>query len=213
MNKRVLDIVEGKCLWHTECMDSLTFMDALPDACVDAVITDPPYLREHLWLYGAMAARLPRILKSGGSLLSIVPHFALPQLLQDIGQHLKYRWIFSMWQAAGTHPRMAMGIEVMWKPVAWWVNGSWPKGRGFVRDGWENNPVEKGAHPWEQSLSWAEHCLKVVPAGGLVLDPFMGSGTVGIACLRTGRRFLGVERESQLYANANRRIAEEGETR
>ena len=41
-----------------------------------------------------------------------------------------------------------------------------------------------------------------------VLDPFMGSGTTGVACVRTGRRFIGIEISEQYFAIAQRRIAE-----
>ena len=41
-----------------------------------------------------------------------------------------------------------------------------------------------------------------------VLDPFMGSGTTGVACVRTGRRFIGVELDVGYFAIAVRRIEE-----
>lgn len=49
-------------------------------------------------------------------------------------------------------------------------------------------------------------CLSC-PAGGLVLDPFAGSGTTGVAALATGRRFLGIERDPAFADEARRRIA------
>jgi DNA modification methylase len=57
-------------------------------------------------------------------------------------------------------------------------------------------------------MAW---CLDIanVPAGAPVLDPFMGSGSTGIACLRTGRNFIGNERDAAHYKNACDRIARE----
>lgn len=49
-------------------------------------------------------------------------------------------------------------------------------------------------------------CRLVTPRGGLVLDPFMGSGTTGVACAREGFRFIGIEREAQYMEIAKRRI-------
>ena len=46
----------------------------------------------------------------------------------------------------------------------------------------------------------------VTDIGGLVLDPFMGSGTTGVACLQTGRRFIGVEIDPGYFDIARRRI-------
>lgn len=47
----------------------------------------------------------------------------------------------------------------------------------------------------------------VTPPGGLVLDPFTGSGTTGIAALRGGFRFLGIEQDPSYVALARARIA------
>ena len=44
--------------------------------------------------------------------------------------------------------------------------------------------------------------------GGLVLDPFMGSGTTGVACERLGRKFIGIEKEPRYFDIACRRIEE-----
>ncbi len=44
--------------------------------------------------------------------------------------------------------------------------------------------------------------------GDLILDPFMGSGTTGVACVQTGRRFIGIEFDPNYYAIAEKRIKE-----
>ena len=45
-------------------------------------------------------------------------------------------------------------------------------------------------------------------AGDVVLDPFMGSGSTGVACVQEGRRFIGIEREDTYFEVAKRRIEE-----
>jgi DNA modification methylase len=50
-------------------------------------------------------------------------------------------------------------------------------------------------------------CRLVTPPGGVVLDPFTGSGTTGRAALEEGFRFVGIEVDEQYYAIAQRRIA------
>jgi site-specific DNA-methyltransferase (adenine-specific) len=187
--------------------DGRELLRALPDASIGAVITDPPYPRAYVPLYEQLAAALPRVLERGGSLLTIVPHHALPQVLAAVGRHLKYRWTLCMWQEAGSHPRMAMGIEVVWKPIVWWVNGAWPMGRGYVKDGFVNSPPAKSHHRWEQSLSWAEYCLRFVPRGGVVLDPLCGAGTTGVAAVRAGYRYIGVDHDPDVIAVARARVA------
>ena len=54
---------------------------------------------------------------------------------------------------------------------------------------------------------WAE-CLRVLKPGGLVLDPFMGTGTTGVAALAEGFRFVGFEREAEYFETAKRRMEE-----
>ena len=49
--------------------------------------------------------------------------------------------------------------------------------------------------------------LSRTPTGGVVLDPFMGSGTTGCACVLEGRSFIGIEREAEYMEIARRRIA------
>lgn len=49
--------------------------------------------------------------------------------------------------------------------------------------------------------------LTSTPTGGVVLDPFMGSGTTGVAALQEGRSFIGIERELEYVEIARRRIA------
>jgi len=49
-------------------------------------------------------------------------------------------------------------------------------------------------------------CRLVTPPGGVVLDPFMGSGSTGKAALREGFRFVGIEREAEYFEIAKRRV-------
>jgi DNA modification methylase len=63
-------------------------------------------------------------------------------------------------------------------------------------------------HPAIMPLKLALHLVSLAcPAGGLVLDPFAGSGTTGIAALRRGRRFLGFEINDEYASEARARIA------
>jgi len=66
-------------------------------------------------------------------------------------------------------------------------------------------------HPSVKPLALMEYLCRLTrtPEGGVVLDPFMGSGSTGIACLRNGRRFIGIETDNGYFETAKRRISEE----
>jgi len=60
-------------------------------------------------------------------------------------------------------------------------------------------------HPTQKPIALMEWCLGFVP-DGVILDPFMGSGTTGVACAKQGRTFIGIEREPSYFDIACRRI-------
>jgi site-specific DNA-methyltransferase (adenine-specific) len=69
--------------------------------------------------------------------------------------------------------------------------------------------IEKG-HPCPRPLDTVEEVVaNFTLPGGTVLDPFAGSGTTAIACLRTGRNFIGCEIDPGYYEIARERIADE----
>lgn len=68
---------------------------------------------------------------------------------------------------------------------------------------------EGNSHPTVKSIALMRWLVRLVTRrGGLVLDPFMGSGTTGIAALQEGMRFVGIERDADYMEIAKRRIAE-----
>lgn len=65
----------------------------------------------------------------------------------------------------------------------------------------------KLVHPNEKPVELLEELIRdICPEGGTVLDPFMGSGTTGVACARTGRLFVGIELDDGYYQIARSRI-------
>ena len=67
---------------------------------------------------------------------------------------------------------------------------------------------EGNNHPTVKPIALMEYLIKLVtPPEGIVLDPFIGSGTTAIASLNTGRSFIGIEKEKKYFDIANERIA------
>jgi DNA modification methylase len=83
----------------------------------------------------------------------------------------------------------------------------------IMSDVWDYPKVigaERHGHPTPKPVALMARAVKTsCPEGGLVLDSFMGSGTTGIACIRTGRRFVGIELDPSHYATAVERIRQE----
>jgi len=72
-----------------------------------------------------------------------------------------------------------------------------------------NNSDRSGEHPTEKPVSLMRELLSLFSnPGDLVCDPFMGSGTTGVAALKLGRRFVGVEMDEGHFDLACRRIEE-----
>ena len=64
-------------------------------------------------------------------------------------------------------------------------------------------------HPTQKSLDLLEYLVKTYTnENEMVLDNTMGSGTTGLACLKTNRQFIGIEKEKQYYDVAVRRLSE-----
>jgi len=63
-------------------------------------------------------------------------------------------------------------------------------------------------HPTQKPVALMEWCLGFLPDAQTILDPFMGSGSTGVACVNMGKTFIGVERDPEYFEIACRRIDE-----
>jgi DNA modification methylase len=69
------------------------------------------------------------------------------------------------------------------------------------------SPGERNAHPTVKPVDLMCYlCRLVTPPGGIVLDPFMGSGSTGKACVTEGFSFIGIERDADSFATAQARV-------
>ena len=78
-----------------------------------------------------------------------------------------------------------------------------------------NGMIRKGedirVHPTQKPVGVIKWCMNIIkiPAGTTVLDPFMGSGTTGIACIQDSRNFIGIEKDEKYFDIAAERIRNE----
>jgi site-specific DNA-methyltransferase (adenine-specific) len=162
------------------------------------------------WLAGAF-----RALRRGGYLFSFSRWDVDHEWRREIdaaGFRLKNRAVWAKAHFGSGDLKGAFGFQ--YESV--WVAS---KGRGELKggrtgdvwhDGWTECIRHGKRHPFEKPVDLMHQIVrKCTDPGQLVLDPFCGSGTTGVACLREGRRFLGVELSPDYAAIARRRIRED----
>jgi len=77
-----------------------------------------------------------------------------------------------------------------------------------VPSSWQKFNCEVGLHPTQKPVALFEYLIRTYTnPGAVVLDNCMGSGTTGVACAQSGRRFIGIERDPGYFKIANARIA------
>ena len=88
-----------------------------------------------------------------------------------------------------------------------WNGGQYDFNR-FDADSYRHGQPGKEEHPTQKPLNLMNWNVdKLTDTGQIVLDPFMGSGTTGVACVQLGRQFIGIERERKYFDIACERIS------
>jgi hypothetical protein len=175
---------------------------------VDCVLTDPPYGRSAIPLYEHLADLAAHALKPGGSLLLMTGQMILPDVLSIIGARLTYRWALCyLVESAGSPPAPTalLGMNSWWKPVLWFTNGErLGGGHGdIIRSG----PKAKDGHPWQQDEQGFETIVqRFTLPGDLVMDPFSGTGTTAVVCLRNGRRIIASDNDPERMVQTRARL-------
>jgi site-specific DNA-methyltransferase (adenine-specific) len=200
------DLAEGVTLYCGDCREILTTLGK-----VDAVVTDPPYGIAHR--RGSAGNRGKGIsLGTGGIANDHVPFDPTPFMVAPSvfwgANHYAYelprgRWL--IWdKTLGAGSGDFSEFEVAWC--------SETGADRIIRHMWMGvqRESEVGAarlHPTQKPIAVMEWCLRFVP-NGTILDPFMGSGTTGVAAVKLGRKFIGIEIEPKYFDIACRRISE-----
>jgi DNA modification methylase len=120
----------------------------------------------------------------------------------------KQSWLVWDKRAASHHTNDFADCEMAWSSsggVARMFRHHWD---GMMK---ASERGESRVHPTQKPVVLMAWCMAAakVPQGATVLDPFMGSGTTGIACIRSGRKFIGIEKDLRYYEIAKNRIIKE----
>ncbi len=177
---------------------------------VDLILTDPPYGKEHLGLYIALAQFASRYLRDGGSLAVMCGQAWLPDVFLAFAGcgDLRYNWTLAYLTPGGQSPQIwPRKVNSFWKPVLWFVRSEYD-GRwlGDVAKS-ATNDNDKRFHDWGQSESGMLDLLERLSLpNDLVCDPFVGGGTTAAVCKASGRRFVGFDVDEQAVERTRRRL-------
>jgi DNA modification methylase len=194
MSPREEILADGVRLICGDCMEALTTLGAF-----DAVVTDPPYgVGFAEWDGSAPMEWLP-----------ICRNLAT-SVYVTTGIKNAFEWERPVWIASYSfpkgHKRAAGGGINAWEPVLIYGKNTLPLDhKQFAprpSDIVDGHPCPKPLEPFKWIIRTA------TSSGASILDPFMGSGTTGVAAVKLGRRFTGIEIEPSYFDIACRRISE-----
>jgi DNA modification methylase len=98
--------------------------------------------------------------------------------------------------------------ELAWTNMPKAVRRIYWRWNGMIRKG-----SDERVHPTQKPVGVMRWCIEQLPADvTTVLDPYAGSGTTGVACIREGKAFIGIEREEAYFEHAVRRLREAAAT-
>jgi hypothetical protein len=183
--------------------------DSIADASVELVFTDPPFGRRHIKQYADLGRFAARVLKPGGSLVTYIPDYALPQVLSLVLQsaELRFWWPLAVQHGGPTRLLDKFGVNVRHKTLLWFVKGGQRARRAQVDSLVVSRP-DKRYHAWGQGVVEAAYFIeKLTAPGGLVVDPYCGGGTTCVAAVAAGRRYVAFEKDRPTALKARARIA------
>jgi len=200
-------------IFHGDCFD---IMDELMEA--DAVIADPPYGIDLNSLSGSFRSRHVKaadeyLVVGDDKPFNPKPWISFPKTILWGANHYSSRlpdarkWI--IWdKREGTTADNQADCEMAYTNLKGPTRLYSQLWRGMCRRGEENMSRQQRVHPTQKPVGLMMYCIEQckLPTGSLIVDPYMGSGTTGIAAVRLGHRFIGVEIVRRHFETACTRI-------
>ena len=225
------EVIGNATLYLGDCLEILPMLPK-----VDAVITDPPYEIRNKFgesdLYGTRRMEF-HFDETGVTDKVVIPamrlSLTLAQSFHCFCDPEQYAGLAATARALGFTPKPFAEIKACPPPPMpgnWWPSGfelamyGYKSGAYFgdlsakrvnllTADSYRHGirVAEKADHPTQKWLPMMTYLVStIVPVGGASIDPFMGSGTTGVACMNLGRKFIGIEIEPKYFDIACERI-------
>lgn len=190
-------------LYNDDCMN---IMKTMADKSVDLCLCDPPYgINKTEWDKVYPAGFEKECLRIANTVAIMCGMWAIPDCIRELGE--AYLGIIACWSRNGmTFSPLGFGN---WIPVI--IAGKRPKSGqdvlSFKIDGYKPN------HPSPKPISCVKKLVdRISEEGQTIIDPFMGSGTTGVACAELHRNFIGIEISEKYFNIAKRRIESVNQT-
>ena len=186
-------------LWHGDCLE---LMKDIPDGSVDLVLTDPPYgigISKNPFR-GKFPKKAWDNFTPSKEYFDEIFRISKHQIIWGgnyFSEYLPPKKSFLIWDKVQPQNFSSAMVEMAWcsnnKPAKMFKQRvtAFPK-----------------YHPTTKPVNLLEWCLSFFPDAKTVCDPFMGSGSTGVACVNTGRRFIGIELDEGYFEIARKRIEE-----
>jgi len=193
---------------HIIVGDFRDHFDKVADGSLSLIFTDIPYDEKGTKMVPGLAEFAADKLADGGSLMFYLGHIQLPAAMHHLRRqpHLRYWWVMASINEGSKQKCLPRGIQEGWTPLLWFVKECRDNNRVMVSDT-QSHRKEKAYHEWQKPVSDALYWIeRLCPPGGMVCDPFLGSGTTAAAAIRLGRKWIGFEKEKATAAVASERI-------
>ena len=198
-------------LYLGDCLEILPTLEA---GSVDAVITDPPYGIDESGRKNQTRSNLAPVRDYGDYRWDAkLPRRYIEALLQTgqdqviFGGNFYADWLppsssWIVWDKDNSGD--FADCELAWTSHKKAVRKFVWRWNGFIKE-----QPEQRYHPTQKPLALMKWVIaNYTSEGTTILDPFMGSGTTGVACVQTGRNFIGIEIDPGYFEIAKRRIEE-----
>lgn len=189
-------------------IDCIKGMQQLPDNSIDLVLTDPPYNEKSIHLYVDTAKELRRILKEGGFAAYYANDLYFKETFTEMIKHIDFFYLFHLYMPGKNASIIKYNLRVGAKTIIVFSNG-----RSRMKKQISNHLVSPQRmtgklHKWQQNVFPVIKLIEgLTNRGDTVLDMMVGSGTTGLACKMTDRKFIGFDIDKDAIEIAKQTIS------